>query len=247
MEKPEDGQARSESSRIAEQLAEARRERDAALEAYRSSEARARQLGDELQHRIRNMLAVIRSILRRTLETSPNPEEFIHHFEGRLEAIGRYQTRGVGGQRRSIELEDIIRDELLPTRCLDTPACVITGPTVLLDEEAVGPLTLAVHELAINSFKFGSLRPDSGTLEVSWSVGQGPSGPALHFRWEERGAGVVTAAPASLGFGRQYIEDALPYQTGASTSFDLRPQGLVCTISLPLHEQSDARGLSQIP
>lgn len=232
---------------ITQEMAEMRRERDAAIEAFEESEARARRLGDELQHRVRNMLSVIRSIQRRTLEASPSPEEFIQHFEGRLEAIGRYQTRGVVGQRRRIELEDIIRDELLPTRCLDTPACVITGPTVLLEEEAVGPLTLAIHELAINSFKFGALRPDSGRLEVSWSIGQGTTGPVLHFRWEERAADEGAGLPSASGFGRQYIEDALPYQTGATTSFDLRPTGLVCTITLPLRDQPQERELLPIP
>jgi len=217
-----------------EQLAETRRERDAIAETLRLSQASRQSLGDELQHRVRNMLAVIRSVLRRTLEACPSPDEFANHFEGRLDAIARYQTKGMQGQGRSVELEDIVRDELLPTGCLDTPRCAISGPTVPIEGDALEPVTLTVHELATNAFKFGALRHAGGRLDIHWSVAAGRDGATLHFRWVETGVPVIAATPQRRGFGRRYIEEALPYQLGASTVFELRPGGIACTLVLPM-------------
>ena len=214
------------------ELAAVRRDRDRLAERYRLSQTREGALGQELQHPVRNMLAVIRSILRRTLEAASFPEAFAEHFGGRLDAISRYQTRGA--QHRLIELEDIIRDELLATGCLDTPACAVAGPLVQLDEEFVEPIALAIHELATNAFKFGALRHEDGTLDIGWTVAEGLNGATLTLRWAEGGVPVIAAAPPIHGFGRRYIEEALPYQLSAATSFEFRPGGIVCTIALPL-------------
>ncbi len=219
---------------LAWELAEMRRERDALAEAVRLGRARETALGNEVQHRIRNMLAVIRSLLGRTLDAGSSPEEFADHFRGRLDAIARYQVGAGEGQRRTVDLEDVIRDELLPTRCLDTPACVIAGPAIAVEGDAIEPIALAVHELATNAFKFGALSGDGGTLDIGWSLVDDADGAVVHFRWSESGAPVIAAKADAYGFGRQFIEEALPYQLGASTSFDLRPDGFVCTIVLPV-------------
>lgn len=216
------------------ELVDARRENATLRALDKLGLTREKMLGDKLPHRVRNMIAVIRSMLRRTLEAGSSPEEFADHFGGRLDALARYQTVGTRGQRHSVELEDIVRDELLPTRRLDGPGCTISGPAVHLLPEAIEPITLAIHELATNAFKFGALTYDGGTLDIRWWMAADPDGAALHLRWTETGVPVIAAAPLPRGFGRQFIEEALPYQLGASTSFDLRPGGIACTIVLPM-------------
>lgn len=217
-------------------LADARRERDLLAEAHRLGEARERMLSDALQHRMRNTLALIRSIIRRTLETGASQEEAVEHLDGRVAAIARYQRTTPEGLPCPVELEDILRDELLPTHCLDQPGLTLSGPPVLVEGDSLMPLALAVHELVTNSLKFGALPQEGGTVSVTWTVSGEPVPDLLHLDWIERGVAVLGAAPRPRGFGQQFIEDGLAYQLGATTSFDLQPGGLRCSIALPLRQ-----------
>lgn len=205
-------------------------------EALASSRERERALANELQHRVRNMLAVIRSIFRRSLENGASHKEFAEHFSGRLDAVARYQSQVDDFGSAGIEIEDMVRDELLEGHCLDGPRCSIGGPPVRLRQKAAGLIGLAIHELTTNAIKFGALAQD-GTLRVEWSLEDGPEETRLRFRWSEAGVSVTTSAPRASGFGRQLIEEALPYQLGATTTFELRPGGVECCIVLPLTDQ----------
>ena len=199
--------------------------------ALSASELRERALRRELQHRVRNVLAVVRSIYRRSRESGASQEEFAEHFEGRLTAVARYQTHVDGTETGGIEVEDMVRDELLETGCLDLPDCTIAGPPIRLSQKPAELMGLAIHELATNSIKFGALA-QGAALDVAWSFDAARG--LLRFRWKESGVSVAGFAPRPTGFGRQLIEEALPYQLGATTSFDLRPGGLDCSIELPL-------------
>ena len=218
------------------ELVDVRRERDSLSETRRSGREREQLLSDALQHRLRNMLALIRSIIRRTLETGGSQEEAIEHLDGRVAAIARYQRTTPDGFPYPVELEDILRDELLPTHCLDQPGLTLSGPPVRIEGEALVPLALAVHELVTNSLKFGALPQDGAAVNVTWSVSGEPSRDTLHLNWVEKGVAVLASAPRPRGFGQQYIEDGLAYQLGATTSFELQPGGLVCSIEVPLRK-----------
>ena len=196
--------------------------------ALAASRAREQELTHELQRRVRNLLAVIRSVYRRTRETRAGQDEFADHFHDRLEAIARFHSYPPGG----IELEAMVRDELMRVTWADGPDCSIKGPPVRLPPRTAELMMLALHELTTNAIKFGALA-EGGRLSVRWSVDGEASGPPLRFSWTETGGRAVPAAPTT-GFGRELIEEALPYQLGAETSFDLRPGGLACVIVLPL-------------
>lgn len=199
---------------------------------------RERMLTYELQHRVRNMLAVIRTIYRRMLANNTAHDQFAFHFEDRLDAIGRYQTDIAGVSVGGVELEDMIRDELLSVHCTDGPDCTISGPSIRLSAKWVELMGLALHELAINAVKFGALA-HGGALHVEWSVADDETQPILHFHWKESGVPLVSTAPRMRGFGQDLIEEALPYQFGATTSFEFKPGGLNCTIILPLPSRTD--------
>ena len=186
------------------------------------------------RHRLMNLIAIMRSILRRTQDNSHSLDEFTAHFEGRFSAIARYQgvvSQGQGqGQGRSVDLEEIVRDELVTSQCLDTGRCTITGPLCYICDDSIEVVALAVHELATNAIKYGALSQSRGTLQVRWTLG---ADGALHFAWSEGGVSMVAGAQQVRGFGRQYVEEALAYQLGATTEFAYRPGGILCEMRLP--------------
>jgi two-component sensor histidine kinase len=219
----------------ADELTRLRRENAELRRLLETSVSSERALEHELQHRVQNMLAVIRSIYRQTRESSATPEEFADHFGGRLDAVARYQKHVDGSSRPDIELEDIVRDELHNVRCGDGPDCIIDGPSVALGQKSTELIGLAIHELTTNSIKFGALSR-GGALVVRWSVERNSVGRSLRFHWTETGVSMLASAPRRSGFGRQLIEQALPYQLSAETSFALKPGGIECEILLPLPE-----------
>lgn len=217
---------------------DAKGEVGALREALAAAEARERWLSHELQHRVRNMLAVIRSIHRRTWESGASQDEFAEHFQGRIDAIARYQAQlGAPG----VELEDMLREELLRVHCNEGPHCTIAGPAVRLQQKAAELMGLAVHELVTNSIKFGALAQD-GKLAIEWALAGDPTGSRLNLRWVETGIAPLAPAPRPSGFGRQLIEEVLPYQLGAVTSFEIMAGRLECCIALPLPGASGESG-----
>ena len=218
------------------QLAAARSEMGQVRDALTAAREREAILAHELQRRVRNMLATIRSIYRRTRESGASQEDFADHFQGRLEAVARYHLQVEGATGAGVDLEDMVRNELLEAHGSDDPGCTIGGPPVRLHRKAAEMMSLAVHELTTNSIKFGALAY-SGRLAVEWSVtgaNDGAAGGMLRFCWNETGFGVISPTPRRVGFGRQLIEEALPYQLEATTSFRLIPGGVECVILLPI-------------
>jgi two-component sensor histidine kinase len=95
---------------------------------------------------------------------------------------------------------------------------------------------MALHELATNAMKYGAFSNSSGELSVEWREMKSNAGKRLFVNWVESGLDLELDGPLVRGFGRQLIEEALPYSHGAKTTFDLRKTGLRCTIDLPLGE-----------
>jgi two-component sensor histidine kinase len=190
-------------------------------------------LRGELQHQVRNMLAIIRSIFARTVASGGSLEEVADHFRGRLDAIARYQSLQASDPRQELDFEQhILREELQSFQFGDDPRIGIAGPEVLLRGDLVQLIGLAIHELVTNSIKFGVLASPRGRarLEISWELGE----DRLEFEWREQGLSMIAATPPIRGFGREFIEQALPYQIGAETHFELRPGGVSCRIAIPL-------------
>ena len=207
-------------------------------EQLNAAQERERLLSFELQHRVRNMLAVIRSICRRSIESGASQEEFAQHFQGRLETIARYQTEMNDFGSAGTELEDVVRNELLRVHAREGEDLTIMGPPVRLMGRSLDLLNLTIHELTTNAVKFGALY-HGGSLHVSWVLDHADRS-SLIFRWTETSVPLISPAPRLKGFGQQLVEEALPYQLGATTSFELRPGGLVCVIALPLCAIDDA-------
>lgn len=200
--------------------------------------ARQRRLVAKLQHRVRNMLSVIRYVFIRTVESSPNLRDATQHFRGRLDALARTQVAATQSEPGLVDLETLIRDELLMVGAEEGDGVTLSGPQVLLEHRVAEPLGLAFHELATNSLKFGALKR-KGKIRIIWDINMDKVlGPLLTLVWQEQDVPVVPVIGQGNGFGTELIEDALPYRLGARTSFEVRPGGVICEIAIPLHDEN---------
>lgn len=189
-------------------------------------------LQGELQHGIRNMLSVVRSIFSRSVAGGGTLEEVADHFHGRLDVLARYQlnrTHRLGG---AADFETMLLDELQTAQATDDPRVTLNGAAVGVPFDVAQLVGLAIHELVTNSIKFGVLSSpaESARLTIGWDLSAG----VLNIVWREEGVTILAPAPFRKGFGRGFIEEALPYQLGATTSFELAPGQLGCTLSIPL-------------
>jgi len=209
-----------------------------AARGLRRQEAQALQLREErhaaaeLQHRLRNNLARVRSILRRSNEVAESAEQFALHLDARVGALVRTQGALSAAGPAGIELEDLIRTELIAS-AVPEERYQLQGPALRLRTAGAESLGLAIHELATNSLKFGALATANGVLAVGWAVSD-ESPPRLLMSWIERGVTIASSAPRRRGFGQELIECTLPYELGADTRLTFDPGGVQCMIDIPL-------------
>jgi PAS domain S-box-containing protein len=209
-------------------------ERKQAEEALRVSESRARLLLGELQHRVRNTLAVIRSITRRTAETSHSVEDYAMHLDGRINAFARVQTAVARDPAAGLDLAALVTDELLTYAAHQGEQVRIAGPVVRLQPKAAETFGLAIHELATNAVKYGALSVPQGRIQISWQVHNGSDPPRLVVEWKESGTPDRTSKRRRRGFGTDLLERTLTYELKAKTVQTFEPDGLRCTIELPM-------------
>ncbi len=206
----------------------------------RRAEERQRLLMAELQHRVKNILSVVRSITVRTVESSSDLADFSAHFDGRLGALARAQAVLARRAGEDADLEQMVREELL-SHAVEEQSLVVAGAPVNLRHKAAETLALTVHELATNAVKYGALSSVSGKVTVSWHIKETAAGEVLCFRWIETGVPVIDPRPARRGFGRDLIEHGLPYDLpDAKTTLTFAAGGAQCTIELPLNPYASA-------
>jgi len=201
--------------------------------ARKRAEGRQDILLAELQHRVRNVLATVRSLVRRTMETGESVEQVSALLDGRITALARTQallTRAAGA---GVDLEGLIREELL-AQGADDVRVTVEGPGVDLAPKAAEVLTLAVHELATNATKYGAIG-QNGRIVVTWRLETAADGVGwLHLSWTEHEVRVLVGGPRRKGFGAELIERRVPYELKGRGRTVFRPGGLSCEISFPL-------------
>jgi two-component sensor histidine kinase len=190
----------------------------------------------ELQHRVRNILAVIRSMVRRTHEEGQSAEEFIQHLEGRLGALARTQVLLTRTIDAGVDLELLIRDELISQAAPDDEVR-IEGPDVKLPPKAAEVLTLAIHELTTNAVKYGALSQSDAGIAVEWDIQHRDAVPWLSLRWSDCGVAMAQAAPLRRGFGTELITRRVAYELRGTGSLEMRPGAVTCTIEFPIEER----------
>ncbi|WP_242095746.1 HWE histidine kinase domain-containing protein [Sphingomonas sp. CROZ-RG-20F-R02-07] len=207
-------------------------------------------LMNELQHRTRNLMAVVQAVMLRTLRGSSSLEEFRRCIDDRMSALARVQGLLSRRGAHRVAFDALLREELGAHLDLDAdgnaPQMTLSGPRgVPLESSLVQTFALALHELATNAAKYGALATPAGHLTVRWEVVANDKGEAqLHVDWRETGVADLPAPgdkPRGGGYGRELIERALPYQMGAKTSFAFTGDGVHCTIRVDVPRDSTRR------
>jgi PAS domain S-box-containing protein len=196
----------------------------------------------ELQHRSRNLLAVVQSIARQTIRSSDSFDRFASEFEGRLRALGRVQSILAGVDSEAIDLRVLVEAEMNAHGHgkMSSQKLELNGPRILLPPTSAQTLALAIHELATNALKYGALQEAAGRLAISWQIQHANDGkPYIVFDWTESGVTMPSAETLlpRKGYGRELIERALPYQLQAETKFEFSADGVHCRITSPLKDE----------
>lgn len=197
------------------------------------AEERQRLLLAELQHRVRNTLGVVRSIARRSAQTSSTVEEYSAHLDGRLGALARTQAAVTRDPEVGVDLEYLLADELMAYNAREGEQVRISGPTIRLQPKAAETLSLAIHELATNAVKYGALSQPAGRVEISWRIDEGVTPPELNFDWREKG-GPPVKSPKRKGFGTEILERTLGFEFKGKSALMFSPTGVHFSITLPL-------------
>jgi PAS domain S-box-containing protein len=203
------------------------------------NEERQRLLLDELNHRVKNMLAIIQSIAGQTLRETPEPAAFKAAFSARLAALARAHSLLTKGLWQGAWLRDIVATALAPFGADGRDATSIAGPPVVIRPNAAVTLSLMLHELATNAAKHGALSVPRGKVNVTWTrTGARPGQSSLvELVWGEQG-GPPVQPPTKQGFGSRLIATSAD-QLGGEVATHYHPTGPETrfTFPLPNHEK----------
>ncbi|HSA80153.1 MAG TPA: HWE histidine kinase domain-containing protein, partial [Geminicoccaceae bacterium] len=205
------------------------------ISAEKESTEKQRLLSRELDHRLKNTFSLVQSIVRLSARGARDLGAFVDNLEARVRALARGQDLLVRGSWLSADLEELVR-EILALHGGPESRIQIEGPPVQVAASAVPLFNMAFHELATNATKYGALSVPGGKVSVSWRIQADESGPALCLTWRERGGPVVRPPPAR-GFGSMLIEQALASDFGGEIELAFPPEGIACTMRLPLSER----------
>lgn len=203
------------------------------ISSTKESEQKTRLLLRELNHRVKNTLAIVQSIAGQTLRRSRSTAEFNMAFSGRLQALSAAHTLLSDEQWGAIALSRLLRSQVAPfvdniDRQLD-----IHGDKVYLDPDESLALGLVVHELASNAAKYGALSRPAGFVDITVTCETGDAGSMLHLDWIEIG-GPKVSQPDHRGFGSILIERSLDKVIGSHVDVDYAESGLQVHIHMPL-------------
>jgi PAS domain S-box-containing protein len=192
----------------------------------REAEERQALLAREVDHRARNALALVQSIVR--LTRADSIKSYIAAVDGRIGALSRAHTLLAQSRWQGADLRRLVDEELAPHRTGETEKIIAAGPEVSLDPRTAQTLALALHELSTNAAKYGALSVMSGNVRLNWEM----QPDNLLLRWIESG-GPATQPPQSPGFGIRVISASIERQLEGEVQFEWLPEGLRCNMRVP--------------
>jgi two-component sensor histidine kinase len=198
------------------------------------AEAQRELLLAELNHRVKNTLAVVQGIAHQTFRRTDASPEARRAFEGRLAALAAAHNLLTRTNWEQASLEHLAA-ETLQVRAVNERRLAFSGPSVHLQPKQALAITMALHELCTNAVKYGALSNETGSVTLEWRRTDSPA-PRLTMVWRERG-GPPVSPPARRGFGSRMIERALAQDLKGAVTMEFMPEGVVCTIDAPLPER----------
>lgn len=188
---------------------------------------------EELNHRVKNTLALMQAIAVQTFRSASKDERA--KFEGRLGALAEAHNLLSQEKWQGSELKDVIGRVLQPFLLSNAERIRMAGPAVPLSPRLAVVLSMIVHEIATNAAKYGALSNETGTVKLDWEVASEKPRPRLRLIWTETG-GPPVRAPVQRGFGSRLIERSARDQLGGEATMDFLPRGVVYTVSCALDD-----------
>ena len=189
---------------------------------------------EELNHRVKNTLAILQSIATQTFRSASKTER--EKFEGRLSALAEAHNLLSKQKWQGSDVQDLVGRVLQPY-VLNSPERVrVSGPRVPLSPRLSVVLSMIIHEIATNAAKYGALSNDTGTVRLDWEAVTENGKPKLRLVWVESGGPIVTT-PVQRGFGSRLIERSARDQLGGEATVDFLPRGVVCTVTCSLEDE----------
>lgn len=178
----------------------------------------------EMNHRSKNMLALVQSIAVLTCSTSR--DEFIQRFSERIQSLAAGHDLLVESRWKSVALRDLVNSQLSHFADLIGSRITAIGPALSLTPAAAQAFGMALHELATNAAKYGALSNETGRVAIAWSMSGGDPGQRrFTMSWIESG-GPLVAKPQVLGFGSRVMVDMIEMSIEGQVTLDYEPNGI---------------------
>ncbi len=204
------------------------------LSKHKEEQAQSKMLIDELNHRVKNTLSAVQSIVRQALQTGSDPKVLRESIESRLFALSRSHDLLTRENWESAGLLDVVNNAVAPFVTAEGRAqrFVITGDNIRFPPKEALALGIAFNELGTNAVKYGAFANDLGSILVSWAIEPSPEGKRLLLRWQEKD-GPPVAPPLRKGLGSRVLERGLAHELAGTVQLDYRSDGVVCTMNIP--------------
>jgi PAS domain S-box-containing protein len=186
----------------------------------------------ELNHRVKNTLAMIQSVARQTIRQNPNPQDFIEAFSGRLRTISDAHVLLADRDWSGVQLFEVIASQLGPKFRTNPDRAEVRGDDVTLPADHAVGLGLILHELTTNAHHHGAWSGAEGTVSIDWEIRPEPT-RGLALTWRETG-GPEVAPPAEYGLGAKLIERSLAKVLDSEVALNFEPSGVVAHVWMPL-------------
>jgi PAS domain S-box-containing protein len=193
----------------------------------------------ELNHRVKNTLAMLQSLARQTLNRTSDPAEFMEAFSGRLRAISEAHTLLSDREWSGISLVDLITKQVEPYAIYDPGQIQLAGDDMILPPDHALGLGIALHELATNAAKHGAFSVAGGQVRVSWQIEPGLGESRVIIHWVESGGPRVMPSE-TRGLGERLIERSLDKVISSSVRLSYPESGMEALISMPIKEGSNS-------
>ncbi len=203
----------------------------------RKNEERLRQiLLNELDHRVKNTLALVQAMSRQTFKNAGIDKEIWAAFEGRLISMSKAHGLLIQQSWVGAEIADIVAEGLIAHGGQDRDAFIIFGPAAWVDARSALALAMALHELGTNATKYGALSVPDGRVTISWELDNSGEAPMLQLYWRETG-GPTVSAPVSRGFGSRLIEQAFAQSAQSAAKVRYLPEGIEFSVRCPVGDR----------
>ena len=200
------------------------------IDGLKVAEAQRQLLLGEMNHRVKNTLAMVHAIVSQTLRQSEDLADARSAIQLRIGMMAQAHDRLINSTWTDNQICDVVEAALAPHQSEES-RFTLHGPNMPVGSKQALALTMALHELATNATKYGALSVDAGHVEVSWSISHGADS-TFTFGWQERGGPPVNT-PTKRGFGSRMVEQALAGYFNGEAELLYLPEGLKFTLSSP--------------